>query len=255
MSQIVGCPARGLDQPRTDTPRRYTSPRLAPDGRRVVVTAGGDLWIQDTTRPTFTRLTGDETVGNSFAVWTPNGARVVFRTQTGLQWIAADGSGRSQVIPGTSLNDYPGSVSPDGATLVFIRTTAATSADLYVLSLVGDPQPHAIVQGPAHEGGPSFRQMDTGWRVSNESGKFEVCARFPAIAVARLHAGRNAATLEPKGQGTLHREGNKMMAVDLTTNPVPVLSPPRVLSPSATRLAPASTPNYDVSLDGQRFVM
>src|SRR5262245_65465488 len=90
---------QGVEQPITETPRRYQYPRLAPDGRRAVVAADGDLWIQDIGRATLTRLTSEQTVGNAFPVWTPGGTRVLFRTLTGMYWIAADGSGdRKSVV-------------------------------------------------------------------------------------------------------------------------------------------------------------
>ena len=125
-SRLVWVTRQGVEQAVTDTPRHYENPRLAPGGNQVVVTANGDLWIQDMTRGTFTRLTSDETAGNSFPIWTHDGKGVIFRTQVGLRLIDVDGSGRSQDIPGTTVNDYPGSVSPDGT--VGIHTNH--SADL-----------------------------------------------------------------------------------------------------------------------------
>ena len=143
-----GVSRQGLEQTVIDTPGNYENPRIAPDGRQIVVTTSGDLWIQDTTRATFTRLTSNETAGNWFPIWTLDGKRVIFRT-LGLRWIDADGSGRSPAHPGYSVNDYPGSVSPDGASLAITRITPETSADVYTLALAGEPQAKAIVKGPA----------------------------------------------------------------------------------------------------------
>src|SRR5262249_17846675 len=44
-SMLVWVSRQGLEQPISDTARPYEFPRLAPDGRRVLVTANGDLWI------------------------------------------------------------------------------------------------------------------------------------------------------------------------------------------------------------------
>jgi serine/threonine-protein kinase len=96
LSQLVRVSRQGLEQPITDTPRRYVLPRLSPDGRRIVVGEGGILWMQDTGRAAFTRLTSEESIGNSWPAWTPDGRRVVFRTLTGLRWIDADGAGQSR---------------------------------------------------------------------------------------------------------------------------------------------------------------
>jgi len=167
-----------VEQPISDISRPYQNPRLAPDAHRIVVeVAGGDLWIQDTTRPTFTRLTSGETVGNTFAVWTPDAHRIVFRTLTGLRWIDPDGGGGgSQAIPGTSVYDIPSSISPDGRTLAFNRQ--GESGDIYALSLEGDPQPRPVVKTPGYDGGGEF-SPDGRWMayVSNESRQFEVYLR------------------------------------------------------------------------------
>jgi eukaryotic-like serine/threonine-protein kinase len=260
-SQMIWVSRQGLEQPMSDTPRPYTNPRLAPDGKRVVVTALGDLWIQDTARPTFTRLTSNETAGNSYAVWTPDGNRVVFRTRTGLHWIDADGSGRLHAIPGTSVVDYPNSVSPDGATLAFIRITEGMSADIYVLSLQGEPHPHAILQGPAYEGGPQF-SPDGRWLAyaSDESGQFQVYVRPFAGPDRRWPVSTQGGT-QPrwnrKGKELFYRNGNKMMVVDVvSTGPELVLSSPRLIFEQRYAFAGSvTTPNYDVSPDGQQFVM
>ena len=140
----------------------------------MVVTANGDLWLLDVARATFSRLTSNETAGNGFAVWTPDG-RVIFRTLTGMQWIDASGSGRSGAIPGTSVNDYPNSVSPDGGTLAFIRIAADTSGDVYALSLKGEPQPCAIVQQPPTKAAHSSLLMAAGWRMPRTSPERSRC--------------------------------------------------------------------------------
>ena len=182
-SRLVWVSRQSAEQPITDTPRPYQNPRLAPDGRRVVVQANGDLWIHDVMRATFTRLTSEETSGNANPIWTPDGKRVVFRTLTGMHWIDADGGGRSQPLPGSSsAADIPGSVSPDGETLAFLRQTATTSGDVYALSLRGDSMPRAVVNTPAYEGGAQF-SPDGRWMAyaSDESGQFQVYVRpFPA---------------------------------------------------------------------------
>jgi Tol biopolymer transport system component/predicted Ser/Thr protein kinase len=259
-TQLVWVSRQGREQTLTDGGRQYAFPRLAPDGRHVVVSAGGDLWIQDTARPTLAKLTTDATTGNTHQVWTPDGKRVVYRTNAGLYWMDADGSGRSQAIPQTTTADYPNSVSPDGETLIFLRTTADTSADLYVLSLRGEPRPRPLVSTKAHEGGGQF-SPDGKWvaYASDESGQFQVFLRpFPGPDRKWLvsQAGKYV-TWNRNGKELFFRDGNKMMAVEvLIRNGEPVLSSPRLLFDQRYEFGTAQTvPNYDVSPDGQRFVM
>jgi serine/threonine protein kinase/Tol biopolymer transport system component len=260
-SQVVWVSRQGVEQSITETPMRYNNPRLSPDGHQVLVTASGDLWIQDTTRPARQRLTADETAGNSFPVWKPDGTGAVFRTQTGLKLIATDGSGRWQAIPGTSVNDYPTSVSPDGHWLAITRLNQATSADVFVLSLTGDSEPRAIVQTAAYEGGAQF-SPDGHWLafVSDESSQVQVFVRpFPGPDRKWLLStqGGSHPRWNRNGKELFYREGtSKMMAVDLNFTPDPVPSSPRLLFDRRYAFGISlTTPNYDVSPDGQRFVM
>jgi serine/threonine-protein kinase len=46
-----------------------------------------------------------------------------------------------------------------------------------------------------------------------------------------------------------------MMAVDIATQPSFTAGKPRVLFEGPYLLAPGTTPNYDLSRDGQRFLM
>ena len=64
--------------------------------------------------------------------------------------------------------------------------------------------------------------------------------------------------MEPEWQGALYRNGNKMMAVEISPcarDANPVLSAPRVLFERAYTVVGTTVPGYDVSADGQRFLM
>lgn len=106
-------------------------------------------------RATFTRLTSGSTIDDTFSAWTPDGRRVVFRTLTGLYQIDADGGGRLDAIPNTSVADVPTSVSPDGRTLALIRQSAEASGGILTMSLEGE-EPRVVVQSPAYDGGGQF---------------------------------------------------------------------------------------------------
>jgi len=183
----------------------------------------------------------------------------VFRTLTGLRWIDADGGGGSQAIPGTSESDFPTSVSPDGHTLAFINQTVESGGDIYVLSLEGDPQPRPVVKTPGYDGGGEF-SPDGRWMayVSNGSGQFEVYLRpYPGPERKRQVSTRGGT--HPKwnrnGKELFYRDGNKMMVVDVSTSPDLTLSQPRVLFDQRYAFGTRTISNYDVSPDGQRFVM
>jgi Tol biopolymer transport system component len=260
--RLVWVSRQGLEEPITNIPRPYGNPRLAPDGHHIVVeVAGGDLWIQDASRPTFTRLTTGETIGNTFAVWTPDGQHAIFRTVTGLWSVNTNGSGGLHHIPDTFVADLPTSVSPDGRTLAFIRQTSETAGDIYTLSLDGPPNPVPVVKTPGYDGGAMF-SPDGRWMayVSNESGQRDVYVRpntGPDRKVQVSTGGGTHPRWNPNGRELFYRNGNKMMVVDVSIRSGDIVpSPPRVLFDQRYDFGSAQTvANYDVSPDGQRFVM
>ena len=169
-SRLVRVSRTGAEQSLNAVPRGYRHPRLSPDGRRLIVQASGDLWIQDLGRGTFMRLTSLGTV-DGFMSWMPDGTRVLFRTSAGIQIVEAQGNGRSEVLRGTSAADYPNSVSLDGATLVYVKMAA--TGDLETLSLRGENQPAKLLETTAYEAGAQF-SPDARWLayVSDESGSY-----------------------------------------------------------------------------------
>jgi Tol biopolymer transport system component len=258
--RLVWVTRQGLEQPATDIERDYSVPRLAPDGRRIAVAADGQLWIYDTQRATFTRITTDDTIGASYPLWTPDGTRVLFHTPYGMQWIDSDGTGRARVIPDTSSNDFADTISRDGDTLGFVRISPETSGDIYRMSLHGEPKPHAVLNTPAYEGGPEF-SPDGRWLayVSNDSGQMQVYVR-PVTGPDRRWPVSTQGGRAPKwsrsGRELFYLDGQKMMMVSVPPGPNLTLSSPVLLFEHAYAFGPTTTvANYDVSPDGQRFLM
>ena len=176
-----------------------------------------------------------------------------------MQWTAADGSGHPQPIAGSrSVADIPGSVSPDGDTLAFIRQTE-TSGDVYVLSLRGAFPPRPVVNTSAYEGGPQF--SPDGRLIayaSDESGQMQVYVRpFPAPD-RRWEVSTEGGT-QPmwnrNGKELFYRNGNRMMAVGVSTGGELVLTQPKELFEQRYVFQNITLANYDVSPDGQQFLM
>ena len=262
-ARLVWVSRKGVEEPVNDTPQTYyTVPRVAPDGRRIVVVrALADLWMQDIGRSTFTRLTPVATNTN-YPVWTPDGQHVLLRTLTGIHRIRTDGSDRDETIPGTSMVDLPTSVSPDGETLAFVRLQD-TSADVYALSLHGEPRPHPVVKTVAYEGGPQF-SPDGHWMTytSDESGQMQVYVRpFPGPDRNRQVSAPSGTQPRWSGSGKelFYRDGDKMMVVEVSpisgNSDLAFGSPKMLFEQRYAFGGGTSIANYDVSPDGQRFVM
>jgi len=117
------------------------------------------------------------------------------------------------------------------------------------------------VKTPAYEGGPQF-SSDGRWiaYVSDESGQFQVFVRpFPGRdpKVQVSTEGGSFPRWSRNGNELFYRNGNRMMAVQITTRSQdvdPVRSAPKFLF-DAKYATPGNTiAGYDVSLDDQRFV-
>ena len=256
-SRLVWVSRQGAAQPLNDELRPYMSPRLSPDTATLVVQAG-DLWIHDLRRTAFTRLAPTDSVG--FPIWTPDGRQVVFKTSMNLSVRNADGGGQSQVLPGTAAFDYPASMTPDGRTLVMLRSSQKTSFDVYTIQFPGGGELTPILTTPAYEGGARL-STDGRWLVyvSNDSGRNEVYLRpFPGPD-RRLPVSTDGGTQpswDRRGRFIYYRAGDRMMAVEVTAGADAVLSEPRLLFEGQYAFGAGITiANYDVAPDGQRFVM
>ena len=257
-SDLVWVTRDGAEQPLSDTSRPYVNPRLSPSGTGVVVQAG-DLWLQDLRRAAFTRLGTTDSVG--FPIWTPDGRQVVYKISAGLGVLNADGSGESRVIPGTGPFDYPASFTPDGRTLIMLRSSQETSFDTYAMPFPGGGKLTPILATKSYEGGarlsPSGRWLVY---VSNDSGQNEVYVRpypGPDRRVPVSTAGGTQPTWDPQGTAIYYRAGNKMMTVGVSFagDDITLASPRQLFERQYAYGAGITIANYDVTADGERFVM
>src|SRR4029077_20640078 len=117
---LVWVDRKGTVQPLAAPPRVYGQPQLSPDGRQLAVaieSPKNDVWIYDLARSTLTRLTF-EGENNSRPLWTPDGKRILFRSDrpgpgNNLFLKLADGTGPEEQITKFVMN-LPSSITPDG---------------------------------------------------------------------------------------------------------------------------------------------
>ncbi len=270
--RLVWVDRRGSVEALPVSPRPYANPHLSPDGRRVAVQieeATVGIWIYDLSRATLTRLTSE---GSSQApTWTPDGKRIAYRgTRQGfrnLYWRAADGTGAEERLTTEEGIQTPGSWSPDGKSLVFYDISAATGNDIWVLPMEGDPRqagaagrkPQVFLRTPLGELSPTF-SPDGRWiaYASDESGRFEVSVQpFPGPGAKTQISTEGG--VEPvwarNGRELFYRNGDKMMAVDITTQPSITTGSPRLLFEGRYEFSGNGDSGYDVAPDGQRFLM
>ena len=231
---------------------------MLPDGRQ-------DIWVDDLERGTSTRLTDD---GRSiFPAWSLDGSRIFFGsadfTALGLYSLAADGSDeRATVLTGVRQM-IPFSWTPDGQALSFAEVQDLTlfTWDIWTVSPAGDRSPYLVT--PLSEGNHDLSPNGQ-WMAYNSDesgdGKFEVyIQRYPELGekVTLSTGGGTEPLWSPAGSELFYRTltGDRMMVVAVTTEPTLRVSRPEVLFEGRYARDPEGGLNYDVSADGQRFLM
>jgi DNA-binding winged helix-turn-helix (wHTH) protein/Tol biopolymer transport system component len=172
----------GVAQPLLFEPRPFQNVALSPDGRFVAVTiyerGASDLWVGDTTRGVFQRLTSDG--GNVDPVWSRDGRTIFFgSTRLGrarIHRVPAEGGAATIVSPSTSLS--PSSTTADG---VLFATRFDTGGGGDIVTLASDGTVRDWLATPAAESGGRVSPDDRHvvYR-SNRSGRIEVYLRATA---------------------------------------------------------------------------
>jgi serine/threonine-protein kinase len=246
----------------TDEPRRYHSPRVSPDGRRIVADFADqvrDVWVLDLRDRTMTRVSFDN--DGHDPIWAPDGASVVYASRrgsgVGIVRRRADGSGEAESLLVRGLQLTAHSISPDGRVAIAVALGPNGDFDLVTVPLVGQSRVEPLLDTRFNEFFPAI-SPDGRWLayVSDESGRSEVYVRaFPGTG-GRLLISQNGGT-EPQwsrdGRELYYRdfEGPSLVAVSIVTRPVPrVESRTRLFSVSDYETA-APHANYDVTPDGK----
>jgi eukaryotic-like serine/threonine-protein kinase len=259
--KLVWVDRNGAEQPLTAPAHSYESPRFSPDGQRIAVATGGQIWLFDLSRETLTRFTFEGNA-NSRPVWTPDGKRIAFYSNKdgplNLFWQLADGSGGLEKLATSDFINVPLSFSPDGQLLAFHEVTPKTGNDILVLRL-SDRKAQPFLRTPFNESDPRF-SPDGHWiaYMSDESGRSEIYVQLYPGPGGKLQVSRDGGVeplWNPNGRELFYRNGNKMMAVAITTQPSFTLGIPQLLFERSYVLATVPISNYDVSPDGRRFLM
>jgi serine/threonine-protein kinase len=269
--ELVWVDRAGVVEPVSAPIREYVAPRLSPDGQQVLAfTSGSDreggmrLWSYDVARRTSTPVTSlDERA--SWGVWSPDGSRVAYvslRPGRGILSIVPVGGTTTSESPSIdAVAPAPSSWSRDGL-LVFVDPNETTGTDIWVLDTrTGKAQ--AVVKTPADDR-LAVLSLDGKWLAynSDESGSNEVYVQpypGPGARVLVSPAGGFAPTWRADGTELFYYTNTDgiltMYAVSTTPRGagLTVDAPRKLFSGRYV----SSTPNrgYDVTPDGQRFVM
>ena len=262
-------------------PSPYVSPSLSPDGRRLALGIGfhpdANIHIYDLQRGALSQLTFR---GANYPVWTPDGGQVTFCAvvprapdsdadeavydyDINLFTQPADGSGDAERLLTKQGVQFPTAYSPDGRLLAFARGEfVARRLDSWLLAVDEDPGARPFLSGP-HDVIQLMFSPDGNWiaYVSNESGASQVYVQpYPGPGPKRQISTQGGA--EPRWSADMselfYREGERMMVVDvLAREPSFEVGKPSELFQGPYEMGGVRPgfPNYDVTRDGQRFLM
>jgi len=260
--------SQGQFEPLLPEPRAYAYPRLSPDGRRIAMTIGtggrSDVWVYDIASATPTRLTNSGTL-NDRPEWTPDGQRVLYRAdrgkRTAIWWQPADLSALPSPLQASEAHDYyEGVMAPDGKALVYqIDDAGANQADVMYRALDGDMASQPVAATPFVEAQPRV-SPDGRWvvYVTDASGASQVVVQpFPGPGgqVQISSTGGSEPVWAPDGRRIFYRDGRHLIAASVTTSPAFAVTGRTELFADGYVFAQAPHANYDVSPDGNRFLM
>jgi eukaryotic-like serine/threonine-protein kinase len=265
---LVWVDRQGRETPIPAPPRPYLLPALSPDGTRVAVFANDqqrDLWLWDLRRTTLTRLTSTPGV-DVVHVWTPDSRRLIFTSERAgvrnLFWQAADGAGAVEQLTESPDTQYPTGVSPDGRRLIFTDQFPTTANDVMAIELDATRRVMPLVQSPFEERNGTV-SPDGRWLAyeANDSGRFDIYVRpFPEV-----NSGRWLVSTAGGTRPIWTRSGQELVYVS-PTGALMAVGVPRGQSWEATTPTMVVREgyftnlnwwgrSYDVSPDGQRFLM
>jgi len=253
---------RGAAQPLHPRHAEYADPAVSPDGRRVAVAIGPDIWLLDRIQGSLSRLSFDSSASRPW--WSPDGRYVGYVRQIGtkqdLRLVPADGGAPAEsLLALPDLDLWEGLFTRDGRSLI-VRTVGGSGVrDIWLAPRDSGRAPIPLLQSPADEVAPAL-SPDGRWLayVSNESGRAEVYVRpFPGMA------GRYPISLEggtepawsPRGGELFYRNGSALIAVGLRASGAPEVVRRTTLFSAPDYASDLTHRVYDVTPDGEHFVL
>ena len=270
VSRLVRVDRAGTIEPLGQVAERFFGPRYSPDGTRLVVAGqiDGDpmqIWVRDLVRGTFRKLLM-EGVGY-WPQWSPDGQRIAFthvvdESRWDLALIDPEGSRPIEFITDHEFWEQALAWTPDGRTLIIQRNDLPDTAwDVMEFDPGEGGEPRALLASSSYEMLADL-SPDGRWLayVSDESGRFEVYAcSYPDLAKKRQISvdGGTEPVWSADGRELFFREenGRTMWAVPVTTTSEFVAGRPVLLFEGDFAPSPWFGRNFDVSRDGQSFIM
>jgi len=262
--ELVWVTRRGVVSAPITPPARFDNPSLSPSGRQVAIAIAPpgetrDVWVLDLVRGTRTSITSGG--ANDFApMFTPDGRRIIYESERpvfDLYMRAADASAPATPLLVSPHDKSPGSITPDGSTLLFSHNLLPNQLWTLELGDSGTARPLLTSAGGSLANprvAPNGRWLAY---KSNESGRWEIyVSPYPDVADSRRQVSADGGD-DPRwtrgGRELVYRSGQRMMSVTVDAATGELGAPTELFRGAYTTSTFGS--NYDVTPDGERFLM
>jgi Tol biopolymer transport system component len=249
----------------------HYGPRLSPDARRLAVSryepgsTSGGIWIHDLERGMTYPLTIGDQSDDTIAIWSPDGSELAYASlggerASGIYRIDARQAGSERLwIPGERFK-IPAAWLPGDNGLLYQENDESGSFSLWTIDLEGSGAPRRL--GPERVGETSPALSPDGRWVAFGSD----ATRRVEVYVRRLDNSTREGALRVSADGgnfpRWRGDGRELYYVDdngrLMAVPIELGAKPTVGTPEAlfqARLEEAADPQYDVTADGERFLL
>ena len=277
-SELVWLDRKGNEIGKVGKPDDYRGLKLSPDGKKLAVAINDqrrnqdDIWIHDLVRNVSSRFTFDQS-NDEFPIWSPDGSKIAFASNRknlllSLYWKPSNGLGEETLIPiggsvGATSDAFvaPSDWSQDGS-MIMVSGRGSTGLDAGFVDLSNQNKINWMLADPGYNEflpaiSPDGRFVAYG---SNESGLgSQVFVREIAGAGGKwqISTGRGGAPLwRADGKELYFIIGSEgIFAVPVSTTGGFEAGTPVKLFDVAMEFSGLGSRRYDVTADGQRFIV
>ena len=243
-------------------PEDYVDPNISADGKHFVVCIRNlneqSLAVYDAGRALLMRMSANS-MRNVAPIWSADGKMLYFDAtgqgaRHGVYRMPADGSAAPVLVRELTANAHLTSVAGNSASVTV--STTETGLDLWTLALDGgEMKPFRTTKANERQGSYSPDGKFLAY-ASDESGDSEVYVESVSGSGARWQvstSGGDQPRWSRNSNEIFYRNGTRMMSVAVQTSPFAAGKAVQLFDVDYDR--GGAVPGYDVSPDGQRFLM